>query len=697
MLTTLLSLSLALRQDSQQTIVTAPRAAEVATTTAASTQTITAEELERTGEHSLPRALARTSGLFVQETNMGGGAPILRGMIGNQILIVVDGVRLNDATTRSGPNQSLNGIDTATVERVEVIRGPVSVLYGSDALGGVILIWTKTRAPLSRDAVSDDARRLRAQLDGEYVSVNDGWRGSLGTSMAWENDGVLAIGSLQEWGDVEAASGTVDNTGYNGQAWFGSWEHALGAKRGLRFSASRTRDFDVPRTDRMNAGFGQTNPSDDEHFFTLQDRERYQLTYTDTEAGFTDGMQVRASLRRYDEKRRIRARNSTTRRLEQDVTDTLGLGADWTKALGDTHLLTWGFDADYDEVDSTRDNVNINTGVVTAAGGTFQPDSKYLSSGLFVRDEISAFEAFDLTAGLRYAFVDYSFKDFTTGVKDEGDASALTGSLQVARNVAEGARVTGTIAQAFRAPNLAELAKSGTFAGGTELANPDLDPETALYEEIALDLVRPTWNAAFGVYHNAIDNAAARRLISDPTPGVPGDEVYQRANGGELEYYGIEASCKRKLGGVDSPYAVEVYAEYTYGRQFDDFVDPNNGGQPFDDKPASKVPPLHGRVSALYEPAQSVAFVDWIDLSVWFAAKQDELSPTDLTDTRIDPNGTDAWMRMDLDLGGPLGERGSGATWNAGLHNLFDEEYRVHGSGLDAPGFGVVLGVHLSI
>ena len=84
---------------------------------------VSGEELRATGERSLPRALARTAGVWVQETNMGGGAPVVNGMIGNRILIVVDGVRLNDSTTRQGPNQLLNGIDPRSVERIELLRG----------------------------------------------------------------------------------------------------------------------------------------------------------------------------------------------------------------------------------------------------------------------------------------------------------------------------------------------------------------------------------------------------------------------------------------------------------------------------------------------------------------------------------------------------------------------------------------------
>ena len=137
-----------------ESYITAPRAEQTVPRSAASTTVLSAEDLRRTGERTLPRMIAKAAGVgtFLQETNTGGGAPILRGLIGERVLIVVDGVRLNDGTTRTGPNQSLNTIDPAIVERVEVVRGPASVLYGSDAVGGAVLIWTKRRAPGSARA-----------------------------------------------------------------------------------------------------------------------------------------------------------------------------------------------------------------------------------------------------------------------------------------------------------------------------------------------------------------------------------------------------------------------------------------------------------------------------------------------------------------------------------------------------------------
>jgi outer membrane receptor protein involved in Fe transport len=364
------------------------------------------------------------------------------------------------------------------------------------------------------------------------------------------------------------------------------------------------------------------------------------------------------------------------------------LGLDWRKAVGESQLFTWGVDFDYDDVDSSKNDLNTGTGVITPSIGNYAPDSKYLSSGVFVQDEIFAFDPVDVTAGLRYSRFDFSFDDFTTGDNVDGDFSALTASLQAASDIADGVRLSATLAQAFRAPNLSELARNATFAGGTELANQDLDPETSLYEELALDVTRETWNLSLGVYHNAISDVIGRVLISDPTPGVPGDETYLRENTGDLAYYGVELRARRVLGDAESPYSLGTYVEYTWGEQDDNFTGRD---------PASKVPPLHGSVSLAYAPSPAWKRLSNVELSLWWAADQDRLSPADKSDPRIDPTGTDGWTSVDLDFRGPLSEGRVGASWVLGLHNLFDESYRVHGSGIDAPGFNVVAGLRLSL
>jgi hypothetical protein len=199
------------------------------------------------------------------------------------------------------------------------------------------------------------------------------------------------------------------------------------------------------------------------------------------------------------------------------------------------------------------------------------------------------------------------------------------------------------------------------------------------------------------LFYNQIDDAIGARLIDPGDPNTPGDEVYQRDNVGELRYVGAELIGQTKLGGEQSPWLARAIAETVWGRQYDDFEDQATGEEPFWDVPARRVPPFHGLLGLRYEPTGGLWKLGWAELSYPWAAEQNELNPGDVADPRIDPDGTDSWNTVDLDVGGPIGAPTQGSTWWIGLHNLFDASYRIHGSGIDAPGFGVVVGARLSI
>ena len=670
-----------------ETIVRATRESQRATDTAADVVVVTREELEATNERSLPRQLAEAAGVWVQETNLGGGSPIIQGLSGNQVLLIVDGVRLNDSTTRNGVNQMLNGIDPATVERIEVIRGPRSVLYGSDALGGVVLVWTRSRQPLGGSAGSE--RTLGGELGVAAQSVTDGIVASAGLSGAWEDHGVLGIGSHHDWEDLRSADGVVDHTGYDGRALFGSWIARFDEHRALRTSAAVTQDFDVPRTDRLNTGFGQTQPANSEFDFAEQDRRRVVLAYEDTQGhALCDSFQARSSFRTYDEQRVIRAFNSNTRRLERDETSTLGVGLDLVKNLGERHVLVYGVDADYDDVDSSRVDVDLAGGGQTQQDGSFAPDSRFLSTGVFVQDEWHVAEDWDATLGARYGFFDFGFRDPDTDQKEDGSFDALSGSAALAHALNPGLSLVGTLATGFRAPNLAELAREASFFGGTELPNADLDPERSLYTELALEHAGSAHVLALALFRNRIDDAVSSVLI-DPGGPDAGDETYLRENVAKLTILGASARGQAALGGVDSPWSGSFAVDYTYGEQESDVVD-GSGEVPFDEVPAQRIPPLTGWLGL----ERAMGLVSWerTRLTLNWAFEQDRLSPQDLGDPRIDPSGTDGWVTLDLDLAGRFGAL-HGLSWTLGVSNLLDEDYRMHGSGFDAPGFGVAASV----
>ena len=469
-----------------ESYVYAPRDEAVATLSGQQRIVVDGEELRATGRRSLPQAIAAAAGpgYWLQETNLGGGSAFIRGVTGNQVLILVDGVRLNDSTTRFGPNQIMNTIDPAIVERVEVTRGPASVLYGSDAIGGVIHIHTRRQRPVGE---VEDYTGLSMDMNGDTAYMG----GRVSPAAAWGGytDGVIGVGTLYKFDDLEAGSGPVEHTGYDGGAAFLAWVRDLGQDRELSLSAWMHRDNDVPRTDKLIVGFGQTNPSNDLYQFALQDRRQVLLSYTDRDfdLGFADSMQVRLSARSYEEERERVNFGSTTFRFERDEVDSVGLSVEWQKAVGEEHLLTFGLDADHDRVDSLRRDTNTVTSVVTPGDGQFAPDAEYTGLGVFLQDEWSGLDPIDVTAGLRLSHFSFAFKEFGGGACEDGDFSALTASIQAARDLDPGHRVSATLAQGFRAPNLDDLAKDGSFGGGTELHNPDLDPESSLTLELGYD------------------------------------------------------------------------------------------------------------------------------------------------------------------------------------------------------------------
>ena len=662
---------------------------------------LTAADLRSTGERSLPRAIGKAAGVWIQESDLGGGSPILNGQIGNRILIVVDGVRLNDSTTPSGPSSSLDGIDPSTVERVEIVRGPMSVLYGSGALGGAILVWTKRRDPLGKGA--SGGRSLEAGIDFQGDTAARGGRASVSLSDAWERWSWLGIATRQDWGDLRTGDGEEVPTAYDGDAFFGSVDVAQDGKHDVRLVARRTRDFDVPRTDLLTAGFGQTQPDDQVARYALRDRAGYLLAYTDREQGLlAEQMQVRLWVNRYREQREERPTGSPLLGFENDLTETVGIGADWRGLFFEHHLITWGFDAAEDQVDSSRSELDLSNGQVTPQQGAFAPDSRSTSAGVFVQDEMTSFAPWDVTAGVRYSIHDYAFDRFLSqgSGSEERNFGAWTGSLSMGRELLDGVRVTGSVAQAFRAPDLQELANDGTFAGGVEVANPDLDPERDVTAQLALDVRRDAWSGWIGAWWSEIDDLIGRRLLDAGDPATAGDEIYRRDNVGRGRIYGVDAGLRRRLGEEGTPWSFDLLASWIRGRLFDRTLDPSTGTAPLDDVPFQRIPPLHGELG-LDWTAPARRWLDRARLSLVWAAEQDQLHPADVADPSIDPAGTDGWVRLDLDVGGPLGRtfgwQREGSRWTLGVHNLLDESYRVHGSGLDAPGIGLVFGLHVSL
>ncbi len=207
------------------TVVSAARREQKDIDSPRSVSVVTAEQIRQRNYRTVPEALNEVVGVLVQETNYGGGAPVIRGLIGNQILVLVDGIRLNNAIFRLGPNQYLNTIDVNQVERIEVVRGVGSVLYGSDALGGLINIITKSKAGSPTDSA------MNARAFGRFASADRSGVGRLEVSGNFRKLGFTGGMSLKHFGDLRAGGGGVwcGRLSYRGAAAISESLASLGA------------------------------------------------------------------------------------------------------------------------------------------------------------------------------------------------------------------------------------------------------------------------------------------------------------------------------------------------------------------------------------------------------------------------------------------------------------------------------------
>jgi iron complex outermembrane receptor protein/hemoglobin/transferrin/lactoferrin receptor protein len=215
--------------------------------TARAAQVITIDDIWRRNARTLPEVLMEEAGIFVQQSNFGGGSPIIRGFMGKQILIMIDGVRANNSTYRLGPMQYLSNIDINMVERIEVVRGVGSVL-GSDALGGTINVITKKGPPAGRqDNVGASVFSRLSSADGGFIGRVEGY----GATDRMRYSGGITYRSS---GDVESGGRLQTPAGYDEQAGNADLEFFVSDDKTLSFHYQDLQQNQVPGTDKITVG-----------------------------------------------------------------------------------------------------------------------------------------------------------------------------------------------------------------------------------------------------------------------------------------------------------------------------------------------------------------------------------------------------------------------------------------------------------
>ncbi len=694
-----------------EVIVSATRWAQPRRDLTQKVSSIRADEISLANPQTAADLLSASGEVFIQKSQQGGGSPMIRGFATNRLLISVDGVRMNNAIFRSGNLQNIISIDPFSVQSAEVLFGPGSVIYGSDAIGGVMNFST-----LQPKFSTDDQVLVQGNAIARFSSANSeltehfdvgigGRKWASVTSFSFNKFGDLRMGSKgpaeylrNEYVQrVDSVDQVVTNTDPLVQTPSGYQMTSLLQK--FRFKPNERWDFeygfnysatsDYARYDRL-LRYRNGLPRSAEWYYGPQIWMMNNLRITHrSDAVLFDEMIVNAAVQHFEESRHDRDFNKSTLAERFEKVEAYSLNLDFAKELSESSKLLYGAEVVSNQVVSTGVDRNVKTGV-GVAGPARYPASSWLSAAAFATFQHRFSESTLMQAGIRYnyfslqadfdtTFYPFPFKEVSL------DNSALTGSIGINYHPDESWVVRANLSSGFRSPNVDDLGKVfDSEPGAVVVPNPALKPEYAYNAEFDVAKVfAHRLKLDVSAYYTYLDNAMVRRDFTlNGRDSIVYDGEMSRVqaiqNAAKATVYGVQASAEWKMGGGFSLYSLLTWQK---------------GEEELDDgsmSPLRHAAPLFGMSRLRFDaPHLRIDLYTNYSSKVPFADMPEEEKGKDYM-YAIDADGnpfSPGWYTLnlkamvfvtdDLDI-------------SAGVENLTDQRYRPYSSGLVAAGRNVI-------
>lgn len=642
-----------------EVVITANRFGTFQNKTPEAIEVVHNNTIQRYQLRTAPEALLLSPGVFVQKTNHGGGSPFLRGLTGNQTLLLYDGIRLNNATVRSGPNQYFNTIDVFSIGKIEVLRGSGSVQYGSDAIGGTI------------QALSPALELSQKPLWGTDLAtrfVTQGMEQTANTALKYSDKRVAfrANATWRNFGDLIGGdtTGQQSPTGYRELDFDLKGKILLTDRSNLTTVYQQVHQRDVPVYHKVAL---------EDYAINKMDPQKRQLAYArlhqDLDNSIFKSAVVTASFQQNEEGRILQKNGSSLERTENDKVRTFGFSAETRTSSGEIWSANSGVEIYNDKVKSSRTDKDLSTNTETSKRGLYPDGATMTSIAAFSMHNLSL-QKWDITAGAR-------FNSFINKVTDSDlgttklTPSAIVGNLAVQRSLNQSSNIFASINTGFRAPNINDLGSLGIVDFRYETPNFDLQPEHSLQYQVGYKFRNRQLKAEVFLYRNELYDLIVRnRIEGDSIEGYP---VYQKKNVERGFVQGAEMAWNLTL---NPSWKFSGNLTYTYGQN------------KTSDEPARRIPPLFGRLATEYGVKNWTFNADWL-----IAGKQDRLASGDIDDNRIPLGGTPGWNVLNLHTSYTI----SYITIDLGLQNVFNEDYRYHGSGVNGYGRSGVLSLSASL
>jgi hemoglobin/transferrin/lactoferrin receptor protein len=645
-----------------------------------SSDVVTDDDIQRRRlSRTTPDALRETPGVSVQKTGPAQGSPFIRGWTGFRNLMLIDGIRLNNSVFREGPNQYWGTVDPLMIERLDLVRGPSSVLYGSDSIGGTV------NAHTIEPEVGEPGLHLHSRSYVRLASAEQSYTLRQEFSGNQDDFGWGVGGTVRDFGEIIGGKeyGLMRHSGFEEYDIDLKFVYRLDQNSRLVLAAQHTRQDDAPRwhsTVYSRSWHGSLPGTDWRRDFD-QERNLFYLQYHHTfEGGCIDALSASLSLHRQGEKEN-RITGSLATQIREFVVYTPGV---WLKAGKQTGLgyFTGGFEYYHDIVNSSGFNRSAAGAVTSFTRGNVADDSTYDLFGVYLQDEFSIGPV-DVTPGIRFtrAAVDAEEVDPNPASTALGPIrehyEAVTGSLRLLYHLDEHWNVIAGWGMGFRPPSLSDsTSNSVQLSGAQDVPSPGLKPEKFHTFDLGLRSRYAKWEASVFGFYTIIDDMITR------VPATTAPPTFAKDNVGDGWVYGAELGLAYHL-----TEEVTFFADYAFAKGRVDQLDSTGRVRR---APIGKAGPQTYHLGARYSPKPAPV---WVEGLVTIANHQHHIAPSEMPafdGQRIPPGGTPGYIIFTLRGGYKISEN---FIATLAIENITDKDYRQHGSGQNEPGTNVILGV----
>ncbi len=675
-------------------------------------QVLRSSELQNMNQTSTADVIAGSGNIMVQKSQLAGGSPVIRGFETNKVLIVVDGMRMNNAIYRGGHLQNVITLDNSIMERIELVFGPGSVVYGSDALGGVMHFYTK-KPVLS----NGDSTIVKTNAYARYFSAASGYAGHLDFSLGGKKLGSLTSVTYTNNGDLRQGAGRNPYYGsFGARKWYVKRNNDLdyivvnkdsnlqigsayqqydvlqkflfrqSAKLEHIINLQYSTSSDIPRYDRLTQLSGN-NPKYAVWYYGPQ--KRFFSTYSlhlNGKSSIYDKARFILGYQKIEESRNSRKFNSVYLQHQIEQVDVFSFNADLEKQTGKNEFR-YGAEASLNLVNSTAFTEDIIADT-SAASETRYPDGGSTMTSLAIygthtreiNDNLILNDGLRLTnTGLTSVFNDKTFFPFPFDKVSQNN-TAVNGNLALIFASDNGWRTSLACATGFRAPNVDDMSKVfESVPGSIIVPNPNLHPEYTYNGEVSISktlghIITVSALGYYTVYKNALTVQPAKYEGKDSIiyEGQM-SRVTSTVNAGEAYIYGAEGSVS---GNLNEFISINVTINYTYGRIITDTTD----------YPLDHIPPVFGKLG-LSTTKNNFRGEFFLNYSGWKRLKDYNLVGEDNI-ANATPWGMPAWFTLNARLSYSFVES---LNLQFACENILDQNYRVFASNISAPGRNFII------